>query len=173
MNIPTVKTKHLSLVPLQAGDAAILHRVYQSEGIFRYFPVTIPPPLEKVERFIVNQREHWEKYGYGNWGVLPDGEKEIVGWVGLQYLPELNEVEVGYLLDSPFWGKGFATEAARASLEFAERFDFARVIALVHPDNLASRRVVEKCGMVYTETIHLWGIELMRFHSPASSRNSP
>lgn len=163
IEIPTIKTLRLTLRPLQPADAVTLHRVYQTEGVLRYFPNPDPPSPEKLGRFIAGQQEHWEKYGYGNWGVLPDGEREIIGWAGLQFLPELNETEVGYLLDKPFWGKGYATEAARASLQFGfDHFAFSRLISLVHPENIASRRVLEKCGMRYVETIHLWGMDLMR-----------
>jgi RimJ/RimL family protein N-acetyltransferase len=163
--VPTIHTQQLSLVPLQPADAIILHQIYQSEGILRYFPNPQPPPLEKVERFITSQQEHWEKFRYGNWGILPDGETLIVGWAGLQFLPELNETEIGFLLDRPFWGRGLATEAARASLKFGfDHFNLAHIIALVHPENIASRRVIEKCGLDYVETISLWGIEFMRHH---------
>jgi RimJ/RimL family protein N-acetyltransferase len=161
--IPTVRTPHLVLRPLQEADASILLRIYQTEGVLRYFPNPIPPPLEKVQRFIAGQQAHWEKHGYGNWGILLEGQAEVVGWVGLQYLPELNETEVGFLLARPFWGKGYATEAALASLNFGfENFKLDHIIALVHPDNLASRRVIEKCSMKYVDTLPLWGIELMR-----------
>ena len=162
-NIPILKTEHLTLRPLQPSDAEVLHRIYQSEGVLRYFPNPSPPPLERVQRFVAGQQVHWEKYRYGNWGILPDGEVEIIGWTGLQFLPELNESEVGFLLDRPFWGKGYATEAALASLRFGfEHFDFDHIIALAHPENLASRRVIEKCGMIYVENLSLWGMELMR-----------
>jgi len=160
---PSFHTSHLTLRPLQPADADVLHRIYQSEGVLRYFPNPAPPPLEKVQRFISGQLAHWEKHSYGNWGVLPNGVKEIIGWAGLQYLPELDETEVGFLLDSPFWGKGYATEAAHASLNYGfEQFLLDHIIALVHPENLASRRVIQKCGMTYLETIQLWGIDLMR-----------
>jgi ribosomal-protein-alanine N-acetyltransferase len=142
----------------------VLHHIYQSEGVLRYFPNPNPPPLERIRRFITGQQAHWEKYGYGNWGILPEGEKEIVGWAGLQFLPELNETEVGFLFDRPFWGKGYATAAARASLDFGfEHFHLDHIIALVHPDNVASRRVIEKCGLIYVETLSLWGLDLMRY----------
>jgi RimJ/RimL family protein N-acetyltransferase len=161
--IPTLQTGRLTLRPLQPTDAEVLHRIYQSEDVLQYFPNPTPPALEKVQRFLAGQQAHWEKYGYGNWGILPEGEKEIVGWAGLQFLLELNETEVGFLLDRPFWGKGYATEAALASLRFGfENFSLDHIIALVHPDNLASRRVIEKCGMIYVETLSLWGMELMR-----------
>jgi len=84
--IPSIQTPHLTLCPLQPADAVVLHRIYQSEGVLRYFPNPIPPPLEKVQRFLAGQQAHWEKYGYGNWGILPEGEKEIVGWAGLQFV---------------------------------------------------------------------------------------
>jgi len=161
--IPTLQIGRLTLRPLQPEDAQVLHRIYQSEGVLRYFPNPAPPPLERVQRFLAGQQAHWEKYGYGNWGILPEGEKEIVGWAGLQFLPELNETEVGFLLDRPFWGKGYATEAALASLKYGfENFNLDHIIALVHPDNLASRRVIEKCGMSYVEILSLWSMELMR-----------
>ena len=160
---PSIQTPHMTLCPLRSEDAIVLHRIYQSEGVLRYFPNPAPPALEKVQRFIAGQQAHWEKYGYGNWGIMPAGEKEIIGWAGLQYLPELNETEVGFLLDRPFWGKGYATEAALASLKYGfGNFSLDHIIALVHPDNLASRRVIEKSGMVYVETLSLWGMELMR-----------
>jgi ribosomal-protein-alanine N-acetyltransferase len=167
IQITTLHTQHLSLRPLQAEDAQTLYRIYQNEGVLRYFPNPTPPPLERVERFVTRQQEHWEKYGYGNWGILPVGEAEIVGWAGLQYLPELGETEVGFLLDRPLWGKGYATETAQASIRYGfEDCGLDHIIALVHPDNLASRRVIEKCGMAYVETIPLWGIELMRYSLP-------
>jgi len=162
--LPSLRTSRLTLRPLQPNDAEALHRIYQTEGVLRYFPNPIAPPLEKVQRLITAQQVHWETQGYGNWGLLPDGEEEIIGWAGLQYLLELDETEVGFLLDQPFWGRGYATEAALASLQFGfEHFSLDHMIALVHPDNLASQRVIEKCGMTYMETISLWGMELMRF----------
>jgi ribosomal-protein-alanine N-acetyltransferase len=162
IEIPTLHTPHLTLRPLFPADAVTLHRIYQHEGVLQYFPNPTPPPLEKMERFVAFQQAHWEKYGYGNWGIVPEGEANLVGWAGLQFLPETNETEVGYLLDRPFWGKGYATEAARASLQFGfERFDFPEIIALVHPDNAGSLRVAAKCGLQVVERKVYWGLEMV------------
>jgi ribosomal-protein-alanine N-acetyltransferase len=161
--IPAIQTARLMLRPLRAADAVIIHRIYKTDGGLKYFPIPTPPPLDKVERFIAGQQEQWKRYGYGNWGILPNGEDEIIGWVGLQFLPELDETQVGFLLDKPIWGKGYATEAARASIQFGfDQLDFNQLIALVHPENTASRRVLDKCGMTYIETIRLWGMDIMR-----------
>ncbi|RPJ52088.1 MAG: N-acetyltransferase [Chloroflexi bacterium] len=172
--ITILRTTRLALRPLQIGDVEALHRIYQYDGVLRYFPNPIPPPLEKVERFIASQQGHWEKFGYGNWGILPEGEQVIVGWAGLQFIPELNETEVGFLFEPRCWGKGYATEVARASLQFGfERANLDHIIALVHPDNIASRRVIEKCEMQYQETIFLWGIDLMRFRLSFRPEHGP
>lgn len=168
----SIQTPRLILRALEPADAEVLHRIYQTEGVLRYFPTTSPPPLERVRRFVTSQQVHWDNHGYGNWGIMPAGQVEIIGWAGLQFLPELDETEVGYLLDQPFWGKGLATEAARASVQFGfERCGLDHVIALVHLENFASRRIIEKCGMTYLETIHLWSIELMRYRLDADEWN--
>jgi RimJ/RimL family protein N-acetyltransferase len=159
-----VRTDRLTLRLMQLEDAPSLHRIYQSKGVLRYFPNPIPPSLERVERFIIGQQTHWEQHGYGNWGIVPDGENIIIGWAGLQFLPELDKTEVGFLLDRPYWGKGYATEAARAALRFGfQKVNLDHIIALVHPDNHASIHVIEKCQMEFVDTLQLWGIELKRY----------
>lgn len=163
---PTLRTARLTLRPLLESDAKVLHRIYQSEGVLRYFPNPIPPSFDKLQKFIEGQLKHWKQHGYGNWGILPEGSDKIIGWVGLQYLPELDETEVGFLLDRPFWGKGFATETARASIHFGfEQLKLDHIIALVHPENQASIRVIEKCGMEYQNILPLWGMHLNRYRT--------
>ncbi len=164
-------TPRILLRPLQPGDAEVLFRIYQGKDVLRYFPNPNPPALEKVQRFVAAQQKHWERFGYGNWAILPiredlvpAGEQDIIGWAGLQYLPELEETEVGFLLDRSAWGKGYATEAARAALAFGfERCQLDHIIALVHAENAASRRVIEKCGLRYVDCLHLWGVDLLRY----------
>lgn len=91
-------------------------------------------------------------------------EGQLIGWTGLEYLPETGETEVAYLLSPQFWGRGIATEAARAALKYGlENTGLNSIIGLAHPDNLASRRVLEKCGLVYHDRKVYWGIELCRY----------
>jgi ribosomal-protein-alanine N-acetyltransferase len=159
MIIPTPTTSRLTLRSLQPSDAPNLHCIYQIEGVFTYFPSTSPPPLEKVEAFIVGKEKHWQTYGSGNWASCQISNNEISGWVGLQFLPELNETKVS----PPYKGKGYATKAALASFHFGfEQFYLNHSIVLVHPENMASQQVIQKCRMSYPETIHLWGVDLMR-----------
>jgi [ribosomal protein S5]-alanine N-acetyltransferase len=162
--IPTLATPRLLLRPLVLLDAYALHQIYQIDGVLSYFPNQEPPSLEEVHQFIRNQARHWEEHGYGNWGLVLKDSAELIGWAGPQFLPETGETEIGYLLARPFWGYGYATEAARASLEFvSENFDFPEIIALVHPENTASRHVVEKCGMTLLDRKIYFGMEMCRY----------
>jgi RimJ/RimL family protein N-acetyltransferase len=163
MSIPTLSSTKLILRPFQTEDAIRLHSIYQVEDVLKYFPGSSSPSLEKVESFVSHQHTHWQEHGYGNWAILPADSMDIIGWAGLQYLPELDETEVGFLLAKPFWGHGFATEAAHLSIQFGfGKIGLDHIIALVHPENNASLAVVRKCGFIYEETIHLWGVDLMR-----------
>lgn len=162
--IPSIRTPRLTLRPLIPIDAEILYNIYQVEGVLNYFPNPKPPPLENVHRFIHSQESHWEHYNYGNWGILPDKEQSIIGWAGLQFLTETKEIEVGYLLNCSFWGHGYATESALASLAYGfNQIKIDQIIALVHPENKASRRVIEKCGMSWVDLTNYFGINLMRY----------
>lgn len=162
--IPTITTPRLTLRPLQMDDAEPLYRVYLMDGVLRYFPNPNPPPLERVQKFIENQLMHWAQYSYGHWAIIPQGEMEIIGWAGLQYLPETGETEVGYLLNRLYWGLGYATEAAWSSLLFGfSHFNFEIIIGLVHPENIASQHVLEKCGLAFVDQKAYFGMDMFRY----------
>jgi [ribosomal protein S5]-alanine N-acetyltransferase len=161
--IPTLRTPRLTLRPFTPEDARPLYHIYQHAGVLQYFPNPTPPPLEKVERFIAAQQAHWETYGYGNWAICLPDLAELAGWAGLQFIPETGETEVGYLLDRPYWGQGYATEAALAALQFGfEHLPCGEIIALVHPENAGSLKVAAKCGLAVVERKVYWGLELVR-----------
>ena len=164
MTIPIITSARLAFRPLVFEDAADLHRIYQVEGVLRYFPSPVPPALEEVQKFIQTQTRHWEEHGYGNWALVPKDGTELIGWAGAQFLPETGETEIGYLLARPTWGLGYATEAARVSLDFiCKNFDFPQIIALVHPENAASRHVLEKCGLTLLDRKTYFGMEMCRY----------
>jgi len=165
MNIPTITTSRLILRPFTLEDTAPLHRILGQEGVLQYFPSSGPPPQEKVEKLINGQLKHWEEHGYGWWGLEQRQQAGLMGWCGLQFLPETQEIEVGYLLGRDFWGQGFATEAAWASLQFGFE-DLAMkniIVGIVHPENIASQRVLEKLGMTFAERANYFGMDCYRY----------
>jgi ribosomal-protein-alanine N-acetyltransferase len=168
MAIPTITTQRLVLRPFTERDIDPLFQILQQPDIMRYFPPQPrppnPPPRATAERLITGQLGDWEKNGYGWWAVELVDKPGLLGWCGLGYLPESDETEVAYLLRKKVWGQGLATEGAKASLAFGfEHFRFPLVIGLTHPDNIASQRVLEKCGLQFVEEKVYFGIDCYRY----------
>lgn len=97
-------------------------------------------------------RTHFREQGFGLWAVEVQGGADFIGFVGLN-IPRFEAhftpcVEVGWRLSADHWGKGYAPEAARASLEYGFReLGLNEIVAITVPHNLKSRRVMEKIGM--------------------------
>lgn len=92
----------------------------------------------------------WDRAGIPSaFAVTLRGENAIVGYCGFHHHPEVpGEVEIGYRLNPDYWNRGLITEAARAVRDHAfADLKLPRVISLVHPENIPSRRVAEKNGM--------------------------
>ena len=162
-HIPTLTTPRLTLRPFAPEDAISLHRIMNEPNIMQYFPNTAALDMERVQKIIERQLGQYETYNLGWWAVFLQGGPDLIGWNGLQYLPETDEVEIGYLLSMQFWGRGYATEGAKASLEFGfETLGLEQIIGLIHPDNTGSQNVLKKCGLQYFEQKEYFGIQLFR-----------
>ncbi len=164
MQIPSIATKRLLLRPWTPADGEAWFRILQQQDILRYFPNPKPPERSKADAYINHHLAHWNEHGYGHWAIVLPEEGSVLGWCGLEYLSELGEVEVAYLLSRKVWGRGYATEAAKAAVAFGlEKVNLGEIIGLVHPDNRASIGVLEKCGLTFADRIVLWRMEMSRY----------
>lgn len=112
------------------------------------------PPLDATlsAEWVGFARRHWQSEGFGQWVVELPGAALFIGVVGLNrvrwMLPFTPAVEVAWRLARPYWGKGYATEAARASLDDGlGRLGLSEIVAYTVADNHASWRVMERLGM--------------------------
>jgi RimJ/RimL family protein N-acetyltransferase len=164
MDIVTLATKRLLLRPFEESDIDTLHALFGEEGVLRYFPSSEPPSWESVQRQVKAQEAHWRQRGYGLWAVTRRRDGRLMGRSGLQYLPNTREVEVDFLLGKRFWGQGYATEAGTAGLRFGfEQLGLDEIVGIVHPENKASRRVLEKLGMRLTAQTRYFGMDVYRY----------
>jgi RimJ/RimL family protein N-acetyltransferase len=160
----TIATSRLNLRPFAPADAGPFHQILCGKDVLRYFPRSEPPPRERVEKWIQQVLAHWQAHGYGLWAVESRASGALMGRSGLQWLPETNEIEVDFLLGENFWGQGFATEAGQAGLRFGlEKLAVEFVVGIVHPENLASQRVLEKIGMTRRERACYFGMDCFRY----------
>jgi ribosomal-protein-alanine N-acetyltransferase len=164
MTVPTLITSRLTLRPFTEADAEPLRRILNEDQVLRYFPRPDPPDLARVQRLIAGQLEHWDEHGLGWWAVDCRTTGELIGWNGLQYLPETDEVEVAYLLGKAHWGQGLATEGALSSLRYGfGSLGLGSIVGIVHPGNIASRRVLEKIGMTLVDEAEYFGMHMCRY----------
>ncbi len=169
MTTPTITTSRLSLRSFTFEDTDALHQILGVPGVLQYFPTPDPPEWDRVGKLIERQIKHWEDYGYGWWAIERLADKQLLGWSGLQYLPETDEIEVGFLLGKPFWGLGLATESAQAGIEYGfDSLSLQEIVGIVHPENIASQRVLEKIGLEFVREAEYFGMACYLYKS-----NSP
>jgi RimJ/RimL family protein N-acetyltransferase len=157
-------TERLVLRAFTQEDVEPMHRILGGPGVLRYFPKSDPPSRDRVREMILGQHSHWRKRGYGLWAVQARSTGDLMGRSGLQYLPETDEVEVDFILGGAHWGQGFATEAGQASLRYGfEEISLESVVGIVHPENAASRHVLEKLGMTLTGPAEYFGMACYRY----------
>ena len=103
---------------------------------------------EEVEADFRRFEQHWAEHGFGLWAAEEKASGELVGRAGLAYHRVWsNDPEVGWLIDRPWQGRGLATEAGAACVEYAlGELGFERVVSICTAENAASRRVMEKLG---------------------------
>lgn len=120
-------------------------------AVMSFYPA--PKTRDEARKWIAWNQENYAKYGFGLW-IVETLAGEFLGDCGLTW-QEVNdhlELEVGYHMKSEVQGHGFATEAANACKDFArDVLHTNRLVAITHPENIASRRVAEKLGMTHVE----------------------
>ena len=149
-----LRTARLLLRQWHDDDLDALAPIYSDPEVMRYIADGSVRTRAETADHLERMRQQWDENGFGLFAaeVLTTGE--LAGWVGLAvpyFLPEvLPTVEIGWRLGRPFWGRGLATEGARAALRFGlvDR-GLDRIVSIRHVDNAASGRVMEKLGLTF------------------------
>lgn len=152
-----VETARLKLVPLSARFNDDLFRLFNEPQVADWLFLTGPPTRAQLEARTVIHEQIWAERGYGMFAVLERGSERFVARVGPMTTPETGRIEIAWSTIRDAWGKGYASEAAAASI--AHTFAASRLDALdcyLRPDNTASRRVAEKVGFRYQDTRFMW-----------------
>src|SRR5690606_31715448 len=145
----TLETERLILRPLVPEDAEGLFRIVSDPDNVRFLG-TISASVEQVRSYIESHIAANAPHGLGFCAAVQRSTGDVIGRAGL-FLSNIDgkdEVELAYLFDNAHWGRGYATEAALAIVDYGDRIGAGRMIAIVHPQNTASIRVAEKSGFV-------------------------
>jgi RimJ/RimL family protein N-acetyltransferase len=146
-------TERLILRPWKPSDREPFAQINADREVMRYIRDGSTLTRQESDELLNQIEEHWAQHGFGLWCAAPRDEPDAcLGFVGLaipSFLPAvLPAVEVGWRLTRAAWGRGLATEGARASLAHAfGPLELGSVISVIDPDNARSIRVAEKLGM--------------------------
>ena len=159
-----LETPRLVLHSFQEEDVDLLAQLFANPEFMRFSlgPYTREQTLAFIEKVM-----RWERAGMPPMlAVQLRGESALLGYCGFFHHPEhgIADVEIGYRLHPEYWNRGLITEGARAVRDhgFAE-LKLPRVISLIHPENIASRRVAEKNGMTVEKEISFRGFPTLVF----------
>lgn len=143
-----LETPRLTLREFCAEDVDALSLILSDPETMRFY--VKPFDRQGTEEWIARNRQRYTKDGHGLWAMILKASGELIGDCGLvvQEIDGANEIEIGYHVRRDQWGQGFATEAARACCDYGfAHLGVSRLVSIIRPENLASRRVAEKNGL--------------------------
>ena len=159
--IPTVITNRLRLRAFRASDLDAYASMQANPEVMRYLVMGRTSTPVEVWRTMLTSAGSWALRGYGMWACEKIEGDAFIGSVGIFHPLDWPEPEIAYSLDQPFWGQGFATEAAVTARDWLfAHFPLKRAASFIRPDNLASKRVAERLGAACERTVELRGAAL-------------
>ena len=172
-----IETERLWLRRFTLDDVDDACEMNSDPDVRKYILGEGKPSRDRVRELIEkNTLADYEKYGYGRLAIVHKADNRFIGFTGLKYLDDMQEVDVGYRLVREYWGRGLATEATRPTVAYGfNELKLDRVIAMALPDNKGSIRVMEKLGLMFWKEIEEEGhrvvcykLELADFESARS-----
>lgn len=142
-------TDRQTLRLLLPDDAESMFALNADPDVMRYVPDSAWASVEDARSFLVRYQDVYRSDGFARWAAIETATSTWLGWCGLRRQTD-EQVDVGYRYLKRAWGRGFATEAARASVEYGFRtLGLERIIARAEPANTASLRVIAKLGLKF------------------------
>lgn len=143
-----------------SSDLDALMPILGDPEVMKYLGIEAGTTLtrEETETMLGQMIEAWKHRGWGRWVVVQKDDNKVIGFCGYRLLD--NTPELLYVFAKSAWGRGLATEAARATLRYGfEELQFPRIIAATRHAHTASIRVMKKIGMQYEKDVNLFGVE--------------
>jgi [ribosomal protein S5]-alanine N-acetyltransferase len=156
-----LQTPRLMLRELLPSDDINIFELDSDPEVHTYVGNNPITKIEQAREVITFIRQQYEDNGIGRWAVIEKESNAFIGWAGLKlYKEEANNhsnfYELGYRFMKKYWGKGYATEASKALIDYGfQEMKLTEIFAMTDIDNKASRHVLEKCGFIYINDFDL------------------
>jgi [ribosomal protein S5]-alanine N-acetyltransferase len=157
MTHKVLETDRMVLRRMDVSDVDDLMGIFSDPVAMRHYPAT--KSRAEAEEWVRWTLGSYRDHGFGQWVAVLKESGEFAGQCGLtvQDVEGKKEVEIGYLFLRRLWGRGLATEAARTVRDHGFALGYRRLISIIDPQNLASRRVAEKTGLTLEKEVDKWG----------------
>ena len=162
--MPIWETSRLLLREMTLDDLDFMASMLGDADVTRYYPKVYS--RDEAATWIEKQQWRYSEHGHGLWLAIDKATGQPIGQVGLclQDVEAALEPEIGYMIHTPYWKQGFASEAARAVLGMTfTRFDYDHAISLIRPVNIPSQRVALSLGMKPQRLVAFAGNEHIAF----------
>jgi len=152
-----VETERLILREFVESDAEAFFEMDSNPAVHTYLGNNPTKTLAEAKKVIQLIRQQYVDNGIGRWAAIEKATGAFIGWSGLKYIREtennhINFYDVGYRLAPKYWGLGYATESAKAAIEYGfNTLKLTEIIGTANVENKASRRALEKCGLTFVE----------------------
>lgn len=157
------ETERCRLREMTPADGPAMFELNSDPEVVRY---TGDGPFESEEAAIrfLEGYDAYRRFGMGRWLVERKEDNAVLGWCGLKFLQDENQVDLGYRFYRKYWGLGYATETARKSVDYGfEQLHLNRIIGRSAIANTASVHVLEKCGLKFECFNHHFDEESVQF----------
>ncbi|HZZ81475.1 MAG TPA: GNAT family N-acetyltransferase [Gemmataceae bacterium] len=168
-----IETERPILREFTLDDAAAFYPLVTDPAVTRYTgDAGLVRTLEEARNSLRDRPiADYRKHGFGRLACVLKSTGQIIGFAGLKFLDDLNEVDIGYRFVPEHWGKGLATEACQPLMRYGfDVLKLDRIIGLVEPEHIASVRVLEKLGLRYAGMIEIRSSAVARYVLTAPSR---
>ncbi|WP_144281676.1 GNAT family N-acetyltransferase [Chryseobacterium echinoideorum] len=144
-----IKTERLYLRELDISDAERFYELNLNPEVIKYTGNSAFENIDEARDFLKNYSDY-QRNGYGRWAVINSSSNQFLGWCGLKYDEKSDETDIGFRFFEHFWNQGFATESAKACIDYGfKKLNLKTIIGRAMKENTASVKVLEKIGMKY------------------------
>ncbi len=159
-----MKTERLILESWYISDWRAFRPIATDPEVMRYITGGIPWTDEQIQNFVYRQIGLYTERGFCRWKLIEASTGDLIGFCGPGMWRDEPDPEIGWWLARHCWGRGLATEAARAALHDAfERVRLERIISIAMPGNTASIGIMKKLGLEFDGEFESDGIKLVRY----------
>lgn len=152
-----IETERLILREMLPTDDKGIFELDSNADVHKYLGNNTIKTIDVAQEQIRKIRQQYIDNGIGRWAAIEKSSGDFIGWSGLKFVTDTenntaNYHDVGYRFLPKYWGKGYATESAKAALEYGfNTLNLKEIIGTCHTENIASRKALEKCGLKFVE----------------------